>query len=175
MNAVVIVWLHLLVNKIMNNSKLKEKLDILYHKYKGLEELYYSLYIDSFSSSTQELLTEDSSTSQDRSQSVLKGIGIERGFESIRLSQSVEHCDPKGITSPIYPLERRCNFLKLYNNFKEVCRLLEIVKQLCEPEGDTISVMLGLGEIKVLTNFKDIRALLDTNDLYPLVYSNHDF
>lgn len=138
------------------NNPTKEKLDILYHKYKGLEELYYSLYIDSFFSSIQELLEEDISTNQ--------------GW-----SQSVEHCEPKGIIHP-YPLERRCNFLKLHNNFKEVCRLLAIVKQLCEPEeGDTISAMLGLGEIKVLINFKDIRALLDTNDLYPLVYSNHDF
>jgi hypothetical protein len=120
MNAVVIVWLHLLVNKIMNNSKL-EKLDFLHHKYKALEDLYYSLYIDSFS--------------------------------DVSLAAN------------------NFKFLKLYNNFKEVCRLLTIVKQLIE---NVQISMLGLREIKVLTNYKDIQNFLDNNDLYPLVYSNHD-
>jgi hypothetical protein len=104
----------------MNNSKL-EKLDFLHHKYKALEDLYYSLYIDSFS--------------------------------DVSLAAN------------------NFKFLKLYNNFKEVCRLLTIVKQLIE---NVQISMLGLREIKVLTNYKDIQNFLDNNDLYPLVYSNHD-
>ncbi|ABF82153.1 hypothetical protein MIV123L [Invertebrate iridescent virus 3] len=81
-------------------------------------------------------------------------------------------------------------YLKLYNNFKTVCRLLERVKRLLSlkyatftPEmggggcgggcgGGDVPSTLGSEELKVLVNYKDIKKFLDTNNLWSVVESS---
>ena len=105
----------------MNDTSCISTLDKLIHKYENLQELYYSMYIESFS---------DTSFFYDSS-----------------------------------------NFIKLYNNFKCVCRLLTTVKNLL---GQNFTVcMLGLHDIKLLSSYKDIKHFMDTNDLYSIIDSNH--
>jgi hypothetical protein len=62
------------------------------------------------------------------------------------------------------------NFIKLYNDFKGVCRLLTKIKNLV---GLKNAPMLGSEEIKVLVNYNDIKIFLDRNNLYPIIDSNY--
>jgi hypothetical protein len=64
------------------------------------------------------------------------------------------------------------NFIKLYNDFKGVCRLLTKIKNLIS-HNLKIAPMLGSEEIKVLVNFNDIKIFLDRNNLYPIIDSNY--
>jgi hypothetical protein len=105
----------------MNDTSYISVLDKLIHKYENLQELYYSMYVESFS-----------------------------------------------VTSFFYEAS---NFIKLYNDFKCVCRLLTTVKNLIEKNYSVC--MLGLYDIKFLSRYKDIKHFMDANDLYSIIDSNH--
>ncbi|CCV01686.1 hypothetical protein IIV22_009R [Invertebrate iridescent virus 22] len=110
-----------------NIDDLIQKVDKLNHKYEKLQNLYYAVYIESF--------TE---------------------LEFLGLNAS--------------------NYLKLYNNFKEVCRLLNRIKNLIQNYGlikRHATPMLGVSEIKLLLAYPDIKNFLDKFDLYPIVDSNY--
>jgi hypothetical protein len=98
----------------MNDTSYISVLDKLIHKYENLQELYYSMYVESFSDTY---------------------------------------------------------FIKLYNDFKCVCRLLTTVKNLIEKNYSVC--MLGLYDIKFLSRYKDIKHFMDANDLYSIIDSNH--
>jgi len=61
-------------------------------------------------------------------------------------------------------------FIKLSDNFKEVCRLLDVIKKLVNNRVRNIQ-KLGINEIKVLLKYKDIKQLMDKNNLYSLILS----
>lgn len=105
-----------------NFEQILENVSGLYHKYEQLQNLYYSMYIESF---------------------------VDSSFHKNAL-----------------------NFIKLYNDFKGVCRLLTKIKNLV---GHNLKIvpMLGSEEIKVLVNYNDIKIFLDRNNLYPIIDSNY--
>lgn len=103
-----------------NFEQILENVSGLYHKYEQLQNLYYSMYIESF---------------------------VDSSFHKNAL-----------------------NFIKLYNDFKGVCRLLTKIKNLV---GLKNAPMLGSEEIKVLVNYNDIKIFLDRNNLYPIIDSNY--
>ena len=123
--------LHL--KKDISERSLVELYD-LNHKYERLQNLYYSMYIESFSDSS---------------------------FD-----------------------KNACTFIRLYNNFKGVCRLLVRIKNLIILEKNlkvnlNLQVnekvqMLGTEEIKVLLTYRDIKRFLDKNNLYSIIDSNYD-
>ena len=104
------------------------KMDKLYHKYKQLQNLYYSMYIETFSDSS---------------------------FD-----------------------DTAHTFIKLYNDFKGVCRLLTRIKNLFEyhhrvkVNSNLQESMLGSEELKTLLHFKDMKKFMDENNLYPIIDSN---
>ena len=104
-----------------NFEQILENVDDLYHKYEQLQNLYYSMYIESF---------------------------VDSSFHKNAL-----------------------NFIKLYNDFKCVCRLLTKIKNLVSH--NLKAPLLGSEEIKVLVNFNDIKIFLDRNNLYPIIDSNY--
>jgi len=85
-----------------------------------------------------------------------------------------------------------CKFIQLYNYFKEVCRIINKIKNLVNYHQYTVIlsdniqwlnntfncktkepfVMLGSNELKVISTFKDIHSFLDKNNLYKLIDSN---
>lgn len=103
-----------------DSEYITKNVDNLYHKYEQLQNLYYSMYIESF---------KDSS------------------FDKNAL-----------------------NFIRLYNDFKGVCRLLTRIKNLVDNNSGS---MLGLEEIKVLVGYNDIKKFLDKNNLYSIIDSNY--
>jgi hypothetical protein len=66
-------------------------------------------------------------------------------------------------------------FLKLSNHFKEICRLLNKVKNLLKPRSNlTFSrVKLGNQELKTLLSLKDVKRFVDRHNLYEVIYSNY--
>jgi hypothetical protein len=67
-------------------------------------------------------------------------------------------------------------FIKLYNDFKSVCRLLKQIKNLieaCNHKSNLKVSMLGSAEIKMLINYSDIKKFLDKNNLYPIIETNY--
>jgi hypothetical protein len=111
-----------MVYTLTKDEKIIENVEFLYHKYEQLQNLYYSMYIESF---------------------------MDSSFDKNAL-----------------------NFIKLYNNFKGVCRLLTKIKNLVSHNLKS-APMLGSEEIKVLVNFNDIKIFLDRNNLYPIIDSNY--
>lgn len=108
-----------------NINELILKVNKLNHKYEKLQNLYYSIYIESFSD--------------------LEFLG-----------------------------QNAPNYLKLYNNFKEICRLLNRIKNLIQNYGlKCHTPMLGVSEIKLLLSYADIKNFLDKFNLYPIIDSNY--
>ena len=126
-------------------EKLITQTDTLIKKYQALQEFYYSLYI-------AEMNGELSlSKSNKKSITVYKNYMVKR---SIRTTNK---------------------FLKLSNHFKEICRLLNKVKNLLKPRSNlTFSrVKLGNQELKTLLSLKDVKRFVDRHNLYEVIYSNY--
>jgi hypothetical protein len=129
-------------------EKLITQTDTLIKKYQALQEFYYSLYIAEMSG---ELSLSESNNDAEMCIAVYKNYRVKRAIRTTN------------------------KFLKLSNHFKEVCRLLNRVKNLLKPRSNlTFSrVKLGNQELNILLNLKDIKRFVDRHNLYKVIDSNY--
>jgi hypothetical protein len=131
-----------------------EELDKLYGRYEYLQNLYYDMYIDVYISP----IYANPGSGWD------KLPPSQRGFTPSLAGSA------KG-TNDAVPNE----YIKLYVDFKCVCRLLDKIKTLLQNPSDKHNVLLGFEEINILLSYKDIKKFFDKHDiLYAIIDSNHE-
>jgi hypothetical protein len=149
-----------------------QKLDTLYSRYEYLQQLYYEMYIDSYISP----ICPNPDPSWENlppvrwcfygSDGLVKGEGVSLfNPRSNRSSTCWRGC---GIGD-------KCKlYLKLYTEFKSVCKLLNKIKTLLEEKPCNSVHLLGSEEINVLLNYKDIKTFFDDNpEIYSFIDSNY--
>lgn len=140
------------------------ELDKLYGRYEYLQNLYYDMYTEAYISPIYP--------------------NPESGWGNLSPSNwvSLEYCGSKSLRKRDGRRDGDgWRYIKLYIDFKCVCRLLNKIKTLLVqraryPQSEsTTNVLLGFEEINTLLSYKDIKTFFDNNDiLYSIIDSNYD-